>query len=239
MMEPDEIFRAALRAKEAGGWKFCIVTSARSPSEAELDSVCEAVEKIKRQLQMRVCTSLGILSDNQALRLKSAGVDRYNHNIETSRRFFPRICTTHSFDDRVNTIRAVRKAGMEVCCGGIVGMGESSKDVYDFLSAIHELRAESVPVNFLNPIPGTRLEAMRNLSPSHCLKVLALARFVNPSADIRAAGGREFNLRSLQPLALHIVSSIFTDGYLTTPGRSHNEDIKMICDSGFEVATVF
>lgn len=232
-----EMVEAARRAKAAGAWKYCLVTSTRGPSDRQLDVICEAVREIKSTVGIRVCTSLGILRPDQARRLKEAGVDRFNHNLETSPRHFPNICTTHAYEDRVRTIEYVHEAGMESCCGGIVGMGESDEDVVDLAFELRRLGVSSIPINFLNPRPGTPLAGRPLQDPKYCLKVLSMVRFVNPSRDIRCAGGREVNLRSLQALVLYPCNSIFTNGYLTTGGNPDSEDLRMIRDLGFEVQT--
>ncbi len=233
----EEMVEAARRAKAAGAWKYCIVTSTRGPNEQQLDVVCDAVREIKRTVGIRVCTSLGILEREQAVRLKEAGVDRFNHNLETSERRFPEICTTHAYKDRVRTLRYVQEAGMEACCGGIVGMGEGDEDLVDLAFELRRLGVTSIPINFLDPRPGTPLAGRPLQEPKRCLKVLCMARFVNPSRDIRCAGGREVNLRSLQPLVLYPCNSIFTNGYLTTGGNEASQDLRMIRDLGFEILT--
>jgi biotin synthase len=237
MQTVDEIVEGARRAKRAKAWKYCIVTATRGPSQRDLDTVCEAVRRIKAEMELTVCASLGVLTAEKARRLKEAGVDRFNHNLETSERFFPEVVTTHGFADRVSTIRLAKEAGMEACCGGIVGMGEDDDDVVELAFALRELAVESVPVNFLDPRPGTPLGALPRVTPQYCLKVLCLFRFLHPRADLRVAGGREVNLRWLQPMALYAVNSIFTSGYLTTPGATPSQDHQMIRDLGFEWVT--
>lgn len=232
----EELVAGAREAVAMGAVKYCIVTSTRGPAQRELEVICEAVRRIKRECKIRICTSLGLLKDGEAEQLARAGVDRFNHNLETSRRFFPRICTTHSFDDRVATIRRVKAAGMEACCGGIMGMGERDEDRVALALELRALEVESIPVNFLDPRPGTPLEQAPRLSPQDCLRALAMMRFVNPSRDIRVAGGREVNLRSLQPLALYPANSLFCNGYLTTPGQGHAADLRMIEEAGFRLA---
>ncbi|MBI2930259.1 MAG: biotin synthase BioB [Planctomycetes bacterium] len=235
LLPVDAMVEAARKAKEAKAWKFCIVTSTRGPNERQLEAVCEAVRRIKAEVGIRVCASLGILEDGQAERLKASGLDRFNHNLETSERRFPEICSTHAYDDRVRTVRAAQSAGLEACSGGIIGMGESDEDVVEMAFNARALGATSVPVNFFDPRPGTSLAGCPPPSPAKCLLALCLFRFVNPSRDIRAAGGREKNLRSLQALALYPCNSIFTGGYLTTPGNRPNEDHQMIHDLGFVI----
>ena len=165
-------------------------------------------------------------------------MDRYNHNLESSLRFFPSICTTHTYEDRVRTIRTVKNLGLEVCCGGILGAGERLDDRVDLAFELRALDVQSIPINFLDPRPGTPLQDAPRLAPTDCLKALAMFRFVNPTSDIRIAGGREVNLRHMQAFALYPANSIFTNGYLTTPGQSSNDDIQMIEDAGFTVQTV-
>jgi biotin synthase len=164
-------------------------------------------------------------------------VDRFNHNLETSERRFPEVCSTHTWEERVRTIGYVHEAGMESCCGGIVGMGESDEDVVDLALELRRLGVTSIPVNFLDPRPGTPLAGRPLQDPKRCLKVLSMVRFANPSRDLRCAGGREVNLRTLQPLLLYPCNSIFTNGYLTTGGNAEGEDLRMIRDLGFEIQT--
>jgi biotin synthase len=238
MQTVDELVEGAREAQRLGAVKYCMVTATRGPSPRELDVVCEAVRRIKAEVPIRICTSLGLLGAGQAERLAEAGVDRFNHNLESSRRFFPEVCSTHTYDDRVATVRAAKAAGMQACCGGIFGMGETLEDRVDLAFELRELEVESIPVNFLDPRPGTPLAAAERLRPTECLRALAMMRFVNPSRDIRAAGGREVTLGHLQPLALYPANSMFTRGYLTTPGRDHEADVRMIEDLGFRVAEV-
>jgi len=232
----EELVAGAHEAASMGAVKYCMVTSTRGPSQRELDVVCEAVRRIKAELNIRVCTSLGLLREGQAEQLAAAGVDRFNHNLEASRRFFPEICTTHGFDDRVRTVQRARAAGMEACCGGIMGMGETEEDRVALALELRALEVESIPVNFLDPRPGTPLGDRPRLTPHECLRALAMMRFVNPSRDIRVAGGREVNLRQLQALALYPANSLFCNGYLTTSGQGYEADLRMIADAGFHVA---
>jgi biotin synthase len=219
-----------------GAVKYCMVTATRGPSDKELDVICDAVRRIKQEIPIRICTSLGLLNDEQALRLAAAGVDRFNHNLEASESFFPKVCQTHSYQDRIATVKAAKAAGMEACCGGIMGMGESLVDRIDLAFALRELEVESIPVNFLDPRPGTPLADVPRMSPMECLRALSMFRFVNPTRDIRAAGGREVNLKHLQPLALYPANSMFTEGYLTTPGQGYEQDMAMIAEAGFRLA---
>jgi len=234
MQSVEELVEGARKAYEMGAMTYCMVTSTRGPSSREIATVCEAVKIIKDRYPLRICTSLGILAVGQAEVLATAGVDRYNHNLEASQNFFPNICTTHDYRDRVETVRSAKKAGMEACCGGILGMGETKEDWVDLALALRELEVESVPVNLLNARPNTPLEDQTSIRAIDGLKALAMFRFVHPDRDVRIAGGREIVLGSLQPLALYAANSMFTNGYLTTPGQGPSEDMKMIEEAGFE-----
>jgi len=235
----DELIAGARQAAEMGALKYCIVTSGRAPSEDLLTIICAVVRQIRAEgFKLSICVSLGLATEEQLRRLAGAGVNRYNHNLETSRRFFPQICSTHSYDDRAATVRRAKAAGLEVCCGGIIGMGESIEDWVDLAFALRELVVDSIPVNLFNPRAGTPLEKMPCLTALEALRAFAMFRMVNPRTDIRAAGGREVCLGSLQPLALFAVNSIFTEGYLTTPGQGYSRDMEMIKNLGFEVGCI-
>ncbi|MEW6542651.1 MAG: biotin synthase BioB [Nitrospirota bacterium] len=231
----EQMMEGARRAAAAKAQRYCIVISGRSPLDRELQEIAEAVRAIKREVPIQVCCSLGLLSEGQARTLKSAGVDRINHNLNTSEAYHQAICTTHTFRDRLDTIEHARAAGLEICSGGIIGMGETDEDVIDLALALREVKPHSIPLNALHPVAGTPLEQARHLSPQRCLKVLCLFRFLHPRTEIRIAGGREFNLRTLQPLALYPADSLFIGGYLTTPGQPAPEAWKMIADLGFDI----
>jgi biotin synthase len=231
----DELVAGARQAVAAQARRYCMVTATRGPSQRDLDVVCEAAQRIKGELDIELCASLGLLTRDKAERLAAAGVDRFNHNLETSERFFGQVVTTHTWADRVATVRLARAAGMETCCGGIVGLGETEDDVLDLAYALRELEVDSVPVNFLDPRPGTPLAAASRIAPAEALKVLCMFRFLHPWADLRVAGGREVTLRSMQAMALYPANSIFTSGYLTTGGNQLEEDLAMIRDLGFEI----
>ncbi len=235
LVSEEELLAGARQAAANKARTYCIVSSGRGPTEREVERVAAAVRRIKQELGLHVCCSLGLLTEQQARRLKAAGVDRINHNLNTSRRFYETICTTHSYDERVRTLQVARQAGLELCCGVIVGMGEQKEDVVDSALELLPFRPESIPVNFLHPIPGTRLQDVRTLNPRYCLKVLCLFRFVHPQTEIRIAGGREVNLRWLQPLGLYPANSIFVSDYLTTKGQPAGDDFQMLEDLGFEV----
>ncbi len=232
MMEVESLLEGARKAKEAGAWKYCMVTATRGPSNRDLDVICEATRRIKQEVGVKVCTSLGLLTADKAKRLAEAGVDRFNHNLETSKRLYGKIVSTHSYEDRVQTTKFAKEAGMEICSGGIIGMGEELEDVVELCFALREVGATSVPVNFLDPRPGTPFSHLKTVEPYFALRVLSLFRFVHPEVDVRSAGGREVTFRSLQPLALYVANSIFTNGYLTTSGQGENADHQMIRDMG-------
>jgi biotin synthase len=235
LLPQAQLVQAARRAAAAKAQRYCIVISGRSPLDREIAEIADSVRAIKRELPIQVCCSLGLLTEEQAGKLKAAGVDRINHNLNTSEAYHPSICTTHTFRDRLATIQHARRAGLEICSGGIIGMGEGDEDIIDLALALREVRPDSIPLNMLHPVPGTPLEHCQSLTPQRCLKVLCLFRFLHPRTEIRVAGGREFNLRSLQPLALYAADSLFVNGYLTTPGQPAPEAWKMIEDLGFEI----
>jgi biotin synthase len=230
------LVEGADRAAQTGARRYCMVTSGRGPDARDIEHFGETCERIRDQFpDLEICLSLGLMDRDQAETLKTAGAGWVNHNLNTSRRFYPRICTTHTWDDRVRTIENVRAAGLSTCSGGIVGMGESDDDLLDLAYATRRLGIDSVPVNFLNSIRGTPLEAQHSLTPSKCLKALCLFRLLNPQSEVRAAGGRELNLGELQGYSLYAANSIFVDGYLTTPGLAADPTREMIARMGFEI----
>jgi biotin synthase len=237
MLAHEKIVEAAGRAAVLKAGTFCLVISGRAPGERVFSKVLEAVREIRARYDLRVCTCLGLLNDDQARRLAAAGVDTVNHNLNTSERYHPSVCTTHTFDDRRATVGHVKAAGIRTCSGGIIGMGESDDDIIDLALSLRELDVRSVPVNFLIPIAGTPFEDRRELDPRRCLRVLCLYRFVLPSQEIRIAGGREVHLRTLQPLGLYPANSIFVGDYLTTQGQTARADYEMIRDAGFVLET--
>lgn len=231
-----ELLAGARRAVAAGARRYCMVTSGRGPSSNDIARFTDVARAIKAEFpHIELCVSLGILGEAEARELKAAGVGWVNHNLNTSERFHPEICTTHSYEDRVNTVRSVQRAGLHTCCGGIIGMGETDDDIIDLAFALRALRVDSLPLNFLIPIDGTPFDDKRELTPGRCLRALCLMRFTNPQSEIRMAGGREGNLGWFQALALYPANSIFVDGYLTTPGQAASEAHQMIADMGFEV----
>lgn len=236
LLNAEKLLAGAKVAADRQAKTYCIVISARGPNNREMDAITSIVPRIKQEYNLKICACLGLLTAEQAQRLKECGVDRVNHNLNTSEDHYGEICTTHTYQDRVTTLKNVRNAGMELCSGGIVGMGEKHADVVQMAFALRELSVESIPVNFLNPIDGTPLAGTRELDPRYCLKVLAMFRFANPSREIRISGGRELHLGSLQPLGLYPANSLFVGDYLTTKGQAPEADYKMIAELGFEVS---
>ena len=234
-MSKEALIERARQAKAAGAVRFCIVNSGRGPTPKEIDVIADAVREIRAETGMNICCSLGLMTEDKVRKLKEVGVGRINHNLNTSRAHHPEIVTTHTYDDRVATIASVKKAGVSTCSGGIIGMGESDDDIIDLALSLRAMDIDSIPVNFLTSIANTPFENKHELTPQRCLKTLCLFRFVNPSKEIRVAGGREINLRSLQPLALYPANSIFVNGYLTTPGQEASDAHQMIRDLGFEL----
>ncbi len=235
-LKPDEASQAAAAGVAGGAKRVCLVASGRGPTDRDVDRVSKTIEAIKEQNQgIEVCACLGLLSDGQAERLRAAGADAYNHNLNTSEATYGDITTTHTYADRVETVQQAQAAGLSACSGLIAGMGESDEDLVDVVFALRTLDADSVPVNFLIPFEGTPLAEEWNLSPQRCLRILAMVRFVCPDVEVRIAGGREVHLRSMQPMALQLANSIFLGDYLTSEGQSGRADLDMIADAGFEV----
>jgi biotin synthase len=236
MLKRDDLMEAARLASERGAKTYCLVISARGPNERELNAVEKIVPEIKEKYGLDICACLGLLSKDQADRLKACGVDRVNHNLNTSEEYYADICTTHTYADRVQTLKHVRDAGMEMCSGGIIGMGEKLNDIVSMAFDLRELGVQSIPLNFLNSIEGTPLEQKNELTANDCLRALAMFRFVNPDRELRISGGREIHLRSLQPMGLYVANSLFVGDYLTTKGQAPQADYDMIRDLGFEVS---
>lgn len=237
LVSKKRLLEEARGAMEMNAHRFCMALSGSGPTEKDLDRLSDIIRSIKEETGLSLCASIGFLDKGQAGRLKAAGLDRVNHNLNTSERFYSQICTTHSYRDRLATIANCKAAELEICSGGIIGQGESDEDIIDLLYALRDIKPHAVPINFLIPVQGTPFEdRAKDLSPQRCLKVLCLARFLNPQSEVRAAGGREYHLRSLQPLALYVVDSIFVAGYLTTGGQSAEAAYDMVTDLGFEVS---
>jgi biotin synthase len=237
MQTVEKIVEGAQAAIDRNAKRYCMVASTRAPNPNELETICEATIQIKQKHpHLEICSSLGLLTEEKAQKLKKAGVNRFNHNLETSRNFFPEVVTTHDFEERINTARVAKQVGLDLCCGGLYGMGESLQDRVDLAFALADLDVDSVPVNFLDPRPGTPFHGKPNpLTPNDALRALCMMRFVNPTAELRVAGGREKTLRGLQSLALYPANSIFTAGYLTTGGQDYETDKQIIEDAGFQI----
>jgi len=232
----DALVAGADAAVRDGARRYCLVTAARGPSARDVVHLAQVARRIRAtHPTLELCVSLGLMGEGEAATLREAGVDFVNHNLNTSRRFYPEICATHDYDDRVATVTSAKRAGMRICSGVIVGMGETDDDLVDVAAALADLEVESLPVNFLIPIGGTPLEDREPPSVGRCLRALVLFRLTNPRAEIRAAGGRERALGDAQGLALFAANSIFVDGYLTTPGQAAGAAERMIDAIGFEV----
>jgi biotin synthase len=236
LQSTEVLLEGARQAMEVQAHTYCIVNSGRRPTPAELENITRAVREIKRKFPLRICCCLGLLDDADVKKLQEAGVDRVNHNLNTSQDHYGEICTTHTYQDRVETVEAVKRGGISACSGAIVGMGESDAQIVDLAFALRALDVDSIPINFLIPIAGTPLGATEYLTPRKCLAIVCLFRLVNPSKEIRLAGGREYHLRSLQPLGLYVADSIFIGDYLTTRGEVPEKDLEMLRDAGFVAA---
>lgn len=236
MQGAKDIVRAADQAKSAGAREFSIVTSGTGINkEADISTLEQALISMKSGVSVERCASLGIMRRETLKRLKHAGLESFHHNLETSRSFFPNVCTTHGYDDDVNTIRTAKELGLKVCSGGIFGIGESWDDRIELASTLKELDVDSIPINFLNPRPGTPLQGASNLTPVKCLKIIALFRAMLPRKDIVVCGGRQLNLRSLEPLIFAAgANGMLTGNYLTTPGKDPADDLKMLSDLGLK-----
>jgi biotin synthase len=235
-LKPGEVLQNAKAGVQAGAKRVCLVASGRGPSDKDVARVSDMIAVFKAEHPaVEVCACLGLLSDGQAERLRQAGTTAYNHNLNTAESSYGDICTTHSFQDRADTVNKAKQGGLSPCSGLIAGLGETDEQLAEVAFALRELDPDSVPVNFLIPFEGTPLGGQWTLTPQRCLRILAMVRFVCPDAEVRLAGGREIHLRSLQPLALHIVNSIFLGDYLTSEGQPGGRDLEMIADAGFTV----
>ncbi|GAB4013258.1 biotin synthase BioB [Nocardioides ultimimeridianus] len=233
-LSKEETLKQAGAGLSGGATRVCMVSSGRGPSDRDIDKVVEMTEALKDEYDgVEVCACLGLLKDGQAERLKAAGVDAYNHNINTAESNHDNIVQTHTYDDRVDTIGRAKAAGLSPCSGLIAGLGETDEQLAEALFALKALDSDSIPVNFLMPFDGTPYENTWELSPTRCVKILAMARFVCPDKEIRIAGGREMHLRSLQALALQVANSIFLGDYLTSEGQDALSDLEMLRDNGF------
>lgn len=237
LLNSNIIAEKAILAAGTGARGFSIVTSGYSiDNKSELDDIAQAIKAISEKTPLYRCASLGILNEQELNYLRYAGLTKYHHNLETSRTFFPNICTTHPYDDDVDTIKSAKSAGLNVCSGGVFGIGESWDDRIELAFTLKQLDVDSIPINFLNPIKGTPLEGSTYLSPLECLKIIAIFRLILPEKDIVICGGREVNLRDLQSMIFYAgANGMMIGGYLTTSGRPVEDDIKMIRDLGLEI----
>jgi biotin synthase len=238
LMEVEEVKKAALSAKENGASRFCIVTSGRAPQGKDFEKILEMIKEVASIDGIHCCASLGLLSEDQISQIKEAGVERYNHNINTSENYHKNICTTHNFEDRVKTVKCIQKHGMEACCGVIIGMGESREDRIDMALSLKEINPKTVPINFLNPIKGTPLEDYEDkIDEEEILKTICIFRIILPKALLRYAGGRTTRLSKLnQKLGLIAgINSVLVGNYLTTCGSKSEEDKKMLSELELEM----
>jgi biotin synthase len=240
LLPEDVIVQRAQDAASTGARRFCIVIAARGPQQKDIDHLSAAIRRIKDDAvtqHLEICTSLGLMGLEQCRQLKAAGVDYVNHNLNTSEAHYEKICSTHTYADRVETLHNVQQAGLQTCSGGIVGMGENDEDIIELAYSLRAMNIESIPINFLLTIKGTPLHNATPVEPIHGLKVLCLMRLLNPDKEVRVAAGRETHLREHQAQALCAANSLFVDGYLTTPGDPHAAVRAWIEEAGFEVET--
>jgi biotin synthase len=231
MLDPDEVLAAARETVAVGASEFCIVLAVRGPDERILAQIIEMTALVRERTELNVAVSAGILTDDQARRLADAGVHRYNHNLETARSFFPSIVSTHSWEERYDTCRLVARHGMELCCGALLGMGESDAQRIELLLELREVAPAEVPVNFLNPRPGTPLQIRKPVRALDAIRWIALFRLALPDVILRYAGGREITLRELQAMGMTSgINALIVGNYLTTLGRAPEEDLQMLDD---------
>jgi biotin synthase len=235
LLSKEKIIEAAISAKENGVKRFCIVTSGKKPSNSEVNEICNFIPEIK-DLGLLPCATLGILDITHLKKLKDAGLHRYHHNLETSEAFFKEICTTHTYREKIKTIETAKSLGLSICSGGIFGMGESWEDRIEMAFALKEIGVDSVPINFLTPIPGTPLGNRELLDPLEALKIIAIYRLILPDCEIRICGGRPVTLRDLNSYIFFAgADGLLLGNYLTTPGRNPEDDLQMIKDLGLEI----
>ena len=235
LLPKQVIIENARKAKDAGATSFCLVCAYRSPPEADFQQICDTIASIRSEVDMEVNVSLGFMTPERARKLKELGVKRYNHNLEASESYFSKICNTHDFADRVNTARIVKQAGLELCSGGIIGMGESQKQRIELAFSLASLRPEEVPINILIGREGTPMGGLEPIDPLEAIKTIAVWRFIMPKTILKIAGGREVHLKEKERLALKAgANGIITGGYLTTGGNAPNKDIAMIKEIGLK-----
>jgi biotin synthase len=238
-LDTEEVLAAARETAELGASEFCIVLAVKGPDERTLQRILDLVPVVGEATGLNVAVSAGILSEDQAERLAAGGVHRYNHNLETARSFFPNVATTHTWDERWDTCQLVKDNGMELCCGALLGMGESVAQRLELLGQLVELDPTEVPLNFLNPRPGTPLQIRKPVSAMEALRWIALFRIALPSVILRYAGGREITLRELQVMGMTAgINALIVGNYLTTLGRSPEEDLQMLDDLQMPIAAL-
>ncbi len=230
----EEILQDAKQAKENGAYRFCMVTAGTGPSLKVTEKLAKIISRITHELDLKVCLSAGLLDEQKAKILSESGLDRYNHNLNTSSKHYSKICTTHTYEDRIQTLEHLNRENVGLCSGLIVGMGESLEDLVEVAFTLKNLKVISIPVNFFIPITNHAIQNPNLLTPEFCLRVLSMFRLVNPDSEIRIAAGREGHLRSLQALSLYPANSLFASGYLNVKGSEISQTISMIYDAGFE-----
>ncbi len=232
LVPKEEIVEGAERGVEFGANRYCVVLAGKQATPEEVDRIAEAVREVKEveKIPINVCVSAGTMDEESLRRLKEAGVKRINHNLESSRNFFPRIVTTHRWEDRYETIKRIKKVGLSTCSGGIFGMGETDRDRVQLALTYRELEVDSIPLNFLMPIEGTPLANAPGVSPIEALKIIAMFRFTNPKAELRLCGGREQNLRDFHGMAVLMTNAMMVGGYLTRAGRDIKKDYQLLKD---------
>ena len=236
LMNADQMVKEAKEAQKRRTGRFCLISSGRQLNDKEFEVILSGLDRIRKETTLDLDCSLGTLSEERAEALKRVGVTRYNHNLETAETHFSKICTTHSFKDRVQTIEVLKDQGFSICCGGIIGLGESPQQRLELAFSVKQLGIECIPFNILNPRPGTPLEHSEAIPPIEIIKTISLFRLVLPKGTIKIAGGREANLRDLQSLALLAgANGLIVGNYLTTPGRNAEDDLTMIKDVGFQI----
>ncbi|APH41634.1 Biotin synthase [Leptospira interrogans serovar Copenhageni/Icterohaemorrhagiae] len=233
MKSEQEIYEDAVQAKKNGAYRFCMVTSGTGPNRLTTEKLASTIQRITDELNMKVCLSAGLLDIEKAQVLKEAGLDRYNHNLNTSENHYSEICDTHTYLQRAQTLDSVSKAGIGMCSGVIVGMGESFQDIVDVAFQLKSFRVISIPVNFFIPVKGHTIKNPSVLTPELCVRILCMFRLINPDSEIRIAAGREGHLRSLSATALFAANSLFSSGYLNVKGSEILETVAMIRDAGF------
>ena len=231
------IFAEAQAAKQSGAYRFCMVTAGTGPSANRTEELAEVIHKITTELGLRVCLSAGLVDKEKAAVLAAAGLDRYNHNLNTAEQHYGEICTTHTYRDRVSTLENLSSAGVGLCSGVIVGLGETESHLIEAALELRRLGVASIPVNFFIPVPGHSIKNVQALTPEYCLRVLIAFRILNPDSEIRLAAGREGHLRSLQAMALMVANSLFASGYLNVQGSNLAETLQLIEDAGFTAET--